>query len=67
MTKDRRFRGFTLAQVESVQFIEDGSVSVVGVSGSGDAVALIVLRSALDELLAGLEFPLPAPKQPTAL
>ena len=59
MTKDRRFRGFTLAQVESVQLTEDGSVSVVGLSGTGDAVAMIVLRSALDELLVGLEFPKP--------
>lgn len=62
MTKDRRFRGFTLAQVETVQMLEDGSVSVLGVSGSGDAVALIVQPAALDELLAGLEFPLPPPR-----
>ena len=66
MTKDRRFRGFSLAQVESVQFTEDGSVSVLGVSGSGDVVALIVHRSALDDLLAGLEFPLPAQRDASA-
>jgi hypothetical protein len=57
--KDRRFRSFSLAQVESIHFIEDGSVSVLGISGSGDAVAMIVHPSAIDELLAGLEFPLP--------
>lgn len=60
MTKDRRFRGFYLAQVESVQFTEDGSISVLGISSSGDAVAIVVHQSARDDLLAGLEFPLPA-------
>ena len=63
VTKDRRFRGFSLAQVESVQLLEDGSVSVLGVSGSGDAVALTVHPAALDELLAGLEFPLPPQRE----
>ncbi|WP_056506019.1 hypothetical protein [Aureimonas sp. Leaf454] len=61
MTKDRRFRGISLAQVESVQALEDGSISVLGVSGSGDAVVLTVHRAALDELLSGLDHPKPAP------
>lgn len=59
MTKNRRFRSFSLAQLESVQLMANGSLSVVGVSGSGDAVAMIVHPMAIDELLTGLEFPLP--------
>lgn len=65
MTKDRRFMGFSLAQVERVQTLDDGSIVVLGLSGFGDAVRLTVHPSAIDDLLDGLEHPLP-PQRATA-
>ncbi len=54
MARDYRFRGFTLAHVELVEARDDGSLALIGLSGSGDAVAMIVQPETIDELLTRL-------------
>lgn len=55
MARERRFRGFTLAHVELVETREDGTVAMIGLSGAGDAVAMLVHPEALDELVGRLQ------------
>ncbi|WP_294644875.1 hypothetical protein [uncultured Aureimonas sp.] len=54
MATERRFRGFMLAHVELVEARDDGSVAVIGLSGSGDAVAMVVHPETIDELVSNL-------------
>ncbi len=54
MATERRFRGFMLAHVELVEARDDGSVAIIGLSGSGDAVAMVVQPEAIDELVSSL-------------
>lgn len=55
MARDYRFRGFTLAHVELVEARDDGTVALIGLSGSGDAVAMIVQPGTIDDLISRLQ------------
>ncbi|WP_279483595.1 hypothetical protein [Aureimonas sp. SK2] len=54
MVQERRFRGFTLAHVETLEARDDGTIAMIGLSGSGDAVAMIVQPEAIDDLVSRL-------------
>ncbi len=64
MATERRFRGFMLAHVELVEARDDGSVAVIGLSGSGDAVAMVVQPETIDDLLLRLRIVRPDPPPP---
>ncbi|WP_279480722.1 hypothetical protein [Aureimonas sp. SK2] len=55
MARECRFRGFSLAHVELVEARDDGTIAMIGLSGSGDAVAMIVHPETIDELLSRLQ------------
>lgn len=55
MVQERRFRGFTLAHVETLEAREDGTIAMIGLSGSGGAVAMIVQPDAIDDLVSRLQ------------
>ena len=55
MARNCRFRGFTLAHVELVETHDDGTLALIGLSGSGDAVAMIVQPETIDDLLSRLQ------------
>lgn len=55
MVQERRFRGFTLAHVETLEARADGTIAMIGLSGSGDAVAMIVQPEAIDDLVSRLQ------------
>lgn len=57
MARDRRFRSITLAELELVEARDDGTIVILGESGSGDAVAVTVRPEVLQELIEGLQAP----------
>ena len=61
MPRDCRFRGFTLAHVELVEARDDGTLALIGLSGSGDAVAMIVQPGTIDDLISRLHAIRPQP------
>lgn len=54
MATVRRFRSFMLAHVELVEIRGDGSPAVIGLSGSGDAVAMVVQPETINEFVSSL-------------